>query len=118
MKRIFLSLLITLTATSAHASIICKDRSGFELDGETVSFEIHGEYGIYNTLDFNGSGVTQNVFLCEQDRKGYHSCYMNSDRGVFTFVLIDDSTIVVTLFFGAPQPITNVYDELECKGSL
>ena len=38
MKHFLASLLIASVATSTHASIICEDRSGFELDGETVSF--------------------------------------------------------------------------------
>lgn len=115
MKRIIAALLIGLTATTANAAIICKE-TGRELNGKTASFEFHGEYGIYNTLDYNGSGVTQFPLICEQDLKGYHSCYMERSNYVLTVVLIND--LVVTSMVSAFEPISVVYDELECTSSL
>ena len=117
MKRIFTLLLLVLSGTSAQASITCKDTE-IELNGDNVSFEFHGEYGIFNSLDLNGSGVTQTLFRCEQDRKGYHSCFVISDVTVITMVLVDRSTIAVTAVHPALQPLATVYDELECTGSL
>ena len=117
MRAICLPLIVSVFATNAQGAVICEDRSGFEHNGRVVSFEFHGDYGIYNALDLNGSGVTQTLFSCQRDRKGYQSCYVDSDVGAFTFVLVEDSTIVFTMFVRDLPPMTSVYDELECIGS-